>query len=70
MATLWHGRFEGGPGEALQALNDSLPFGDSFTKSNSTPASVIAVCTSCAIKPSRTVSSSSGRSSAGPVTLS
>ena len=26
MATLWHGRFEGGPGEALQALNDSLPF--------------------------------------------
>ena len=26
MATLWHGRFEGGPSEALQALNDSLPF--------------------------------------------
>ena len=26
MATLWHGRFEGGPGEALQGLNDSLPF--------------------------------------------
>ena len=26
MGTLWHGRFEGGPGEALQALNDSLPF--------------------------------------------
>ena len=26
MATLWHGRFEGGPGEALQALNDSLLF--------------------------------------------
>ena len=26
MATLWHGRFEGGPGEALQALSDSLPF--------------------------------------------
>ena len=26
MANLWHGRFEGGPGEALQALNDSLPF--------------------------------------------
>ena len=26
MATLWHGRFEGGPAEALQALNDSLPF--------------------------------------------
>lgn len=24
--TLWHGRFEGGPTEALQALNDSLPF--------------------------------------------
>ncbi len=24
--TLWHGRFEGGPSEALQALNDSLPF--------------------------------------------
>lgn len=23
---LWHGRFEGGPAEALQALNDSLPF--------------------------------------------
>ncbi|MDW3218793.1 MAG: argininosuccinate lyase [Acidimicrobiales bacterium] len=23
---LWHGRFEGGPSEALQALNDSLPF--------------------------------------------
>ncbi|MCP3937321.1 MAG: argininosuccinate lyase [Actinomycetia bacterium] len=26
MATLWHGRFAGGPAEALQALNDSLPF--------------------------------------------
>ncbi|MAG03948.1 MAG: argininosuccinate lyase [Acidimicrobiaceae bacterium] len=26
MATLWHGRFEHGPAEALQALNDSLPF--------------------------------------------
>ncbi len=26
MATLWHGRFVGGPAEALQALNDSLPF--------------------------------------------
>ena len=26
MATLWHGRFEGGPAEALQVLNDSLPF--------------------------------------------
>ncbi len=26
MATLWHGRFEGWPAEALQALNDSLPF--------------------------------------------
>jgi len=26
VATLWHGRFEGGPAEALQALNDSLPF--------------------------------------------
>ncbi|MCP4084616.1 MAG: argininosuccinate lyase [Actinomycetia bacterium] len=26
MSTLWHGRFEGGPAEALQALNDSLPF--------------------------------------------
>jgi argininosuccinate lyase len=26
MSTLWHGRFEGGPNEALQALNDSLPF--------------------------------------------
>ena len=26
MATLWHGRFEGGPSEALQALNDSLGF--------------------------------------------
>ena len=26
MATLWHGRFEGGPAEALQALNDSMPF--------------------------------------------
>ena len=26
MATLWHGRFEGGPADALQALNDSLPF--------------------------------------------
>ena len=25
-STLWHGRFEGGPAEALQALNDSLPF--------------------------------------------
>jgi argininosuccinate lyase len=25
-STLWHGRFEGGPSEALQALNDSLPF--------------------------------------------
>ena len=25
-STLWHGRFEGGPTEALQALNDSLPF--------------------------------------------
>ncbi len=25
-ATLWHGRFEGGSAEALQALNDSLPF--------------------------------------------
>ena len=24
--TLWHGRFAGGPAEALQALNDSLPF--------------------------------------------
>ena len=24
MATLWHGRFAGGPDEALQALNDSL----------------------------------------------
>ena len=24
--TLWHGRFEGGPSEALQQLNDSLPF--------------------------------------------
>ncbi len=24
--TLWHGRFSGGPDEALQALNDSLPF--------------------------------------------
>lgn len=24
--TLWHGRFEGSPSEALQALNDSLPF--------------------------------------------
>ncbi len=24
--TLWHGRFEGSPAEALQALNDSLPF--------------------------------------------
>ena len=23
---LWEGRFEGGPSEALQALNDSLPF--------------------------------------------
>ena len=26
MATLWHGRFEGGSAEALQALNDSLGF--------------------------------------------
>ncbi len=26
MSTLWHGRFSGGPDEALQALNDSLPF--------------------------------------------
>ena len=26
MATLWHGRFAEGPAEALQALNDSLPF--------------------------------------------
>jgi len=26
MTTLWHGRFSGGPAEALQALNDSLPF--------------------------------------------
>ena len=26
MGTLWHGRFEGGPSEALQALNDSLAF--------------------------------------------
>ena len=26
MATLWHSRFEGGPSEALQALNDSLAF--------------------------------------------
>ncbi len=25
-APLWHGRFAGGPSEALQALNDSLPF--------------------------------------------
>ncbi len=25
-STLWHGRFVGGPSEALQALNDSLPF--------------------------------------------
>lgn len=25
-STLWHGRFAGGPAEALQALNDSLPF--------------------------------------------
>ncbi|MDG2025303.1 MAG: argininosuccinate lyase [Actinomycetota bacterium] len=24
--TLWHGRFTGGPSEALRALNDSLPF--------------------------------------------
>ena len=24
--TLWHGRFAGGPSEALQQLNDSLPF--------------------------------------------
>ena len=23
---LWHGRFEGGPADALQRLNDSLPF--------------------------------------------
>ena len=26
MTTLWHGRFDGGPSEALQALNDSLGF--------------------------------------------
>jgi argininosuccinate lyase len=26
VATLWHGRFAEGPAEALQALNDSLPF--------------------------------------------
>ncbi len=26
MSTLWHGRFAGGPSEALQHLNDSLPF--------------------------------------------
>jgi len=26
MPTLWYGRFDGGPAEALQALNDSLPF--------------------------------------------
>ncbi len=26
MATLWHGRFEGTASQALQALNDSLPF--------------------------------------------
>jgi len=26
VATLWHSRFEGGPSEALQALNDSLAF--------------------------------------------
>jgi len=26
VGTLWHGRFEGGPSEALQALNDSLAF--------------------------------------------
>ncbi len=26
MSTLWHGRFAGGPAEALQQLNDSLPF--------------------------------------------
>lgn len=26
MPELWHGRFAGGPAEALQALNDSLPF--------------------------------------------
>ena len=26
MAELWHGRFEGGPSEALQQLNNSLPF--------------------------------------------
>ena len=25
-STLWHGRFAGSPSEALQALNDSLPF--------------------------------------------
>ena len=25
-ATLWHGRFDGDPAEALRALNDSLPF--------------------------------------------
>ncbi len=25
-STLWHGRFTGGPSEALRALNDSLPF--------------------------------------------
>lgn len=26
MSTLWHGRFEGSPSDALAALNDSLPF--------------------------------------------
>lgn len=26
MAELWHGRFDGGPSEALQQLNNSLPF--------------------------------------------
>ena len=26
MTTLWHGRFKGGPAEALQALNDSISF--------------------------------------------
>ena len=25
-ATLWHGRFDGDPAEALRALNDSLGF--------------------------------------------
>ena len=24
--TLWHGRFEGNPNQALRELNDSLPF--------------------------------------------